>query len=124
MCVGSWVWFLEGMSIVALLTECTKGGILLRTKRVGASSFLGKAVLAKASQVPAPNGHSRKCRKHGASEACRERLLTSIAGLQHWTKKQIELDLLWKTSLKQGAKQFCKLITTGKPCKKTIAEKW
>ena len=39
--VGGWVWFSEGMLIVALLTECTKGGTLLRTKRVGVGSSLG-----------------------------------------------------------------------------------
>ena len=52
MCVGSWAWFLVEMSIVALLTEYTKGGTLLRTKRVGVSSSLEEAVLAKTTFMP------------------------------------------------------------------------
>ena len=52
MCVGSWAWSLVETSIVALLTEYTKGGTLLRTKRVGVSSSLEEAVLARATFMP------------------------------------------------------------------------
>ena len=47
------VWFSEEMLIVAVLTEYTKGGTLLRTKRVDVSSSLEGAVLARITFMPA-----------------------------------------------------------------------